>query len=71
MELKLVQIAGYGPSVTYTPVANEFVIPNVTLTGLAYNLGAMVGAFFWYDYHGLIAFSVHDTNIKTGAQWQT
>ncbi|KAL1902935.1 hypothetical protein Sste5346_000847 [Sporothrix stenoceras] len=40
-------IAGYGLTVTYTPVGNEFVISNVTLTGISYSIGAVVGAFFW------------------------
>jgi hypothetical protein len=40
-------IAGYGLSVTYTPVGNEFVITNVALTGISYNIGAFVGALFW------------------------
>lgn len=40
-------IAGYGMSVTYTPVGNEFVITNVALTGISYNIGAFIGALFW------------------------
>ncbi|KAF7555382.1 hypothetical protein G7Z17_g2215 [Cylindrodendrum hubeiense] len=40
-------IAGYGLSVTYTPVSYEFNVPNVTLTGISYNLGAFIGAMFW------------------------
>jgi hypothetical protein len=40
-------IAGYGLSVICTPVGNEFVITNVALTGISYNIGASVGALFW------------------------
>lgn len=40
-------IAGYGLSVTYTPVGNEFVITSVALTGISYNIGAFIGALFW------------------------
>ncbi len=40
-------IARYGLSVICTPVGNEFVITNVALTGISYNIGAFVGALFW------------------------
>ena len=53
-------IAGYGMSVTYTPVANEFVISDVAITGIAYNLGAFIGALFWF-----VNLTLHRSNRKT------
>jgi hypothetical protein len=40
-------IANYAMAVTFTSVAREWTIPDITMTNIAFSLGGLIGSFFW------------------------
>lgn len=40
-------IANYAMALTFSSIAREWKIPNVTLTNIAFSLGGLIGSLFW------------------------
>jgi hypothetical protein len=40
-------ITNYSLSITFTSVAREWAIPDITLTSIAFSLGGLIGSLFW------------------------
>jgi hypothetical protein len=40
-------IANYAMAVTFTSVAREWTIPDITMTNIAFSLGGLIGSLFW------------------------
>jgi hypothetical protein len=40
-------IANYAMAVTFSSVAREWTIPDITMTNIAFSLGGLIGSLFW------------------------